>query len=117
MAKINTSVHRKGHFIFKCPGCNDFHDIGPGWQFNGDLDKPTFAPSILVRCGCYHPEHNKYNDSCWCTHNAERIARNDPPSPYKCYQCHSFIRDGKIEFLNDCSHDLAGQTVDLPEID
>lgn len=31
--------------------------------------------------------------------------------------CHSFITDGKIEFLNDCSHSLAGQTVDLPDIE
>ena len=30
--------------------------------------------------------------------------------------CHSFIRDGKIQFLSDCTHSLAGQTVELPEI-
>jgi len=30
--------------------------------------------------------------------------------------CHSFIRDGKIQFLGDCTHALAGQTVDLPEL-
>ena len=30
--------------------------------------------------------------------------------------CHSFIRDGKIKFSNDCTHCLAGQTVELPEI-
>lgn len=32
------------------------------------------------------------------------------------HRCHSFIRDGKIEFLSDCSHELKGQTVDLPEL-
>lgn len=31
------------------------------------------------------------------------------------YICHSFIKDGKIQFLNDCTHELAGQTVDLEE--
>lgn len=30
--------------------------------------------------------------------------------------CHSFIRDGKIEYLNDCTHELKGQTIELPEI-
>lgn len=30
--------------------------------------------------------------------------------------CHSFVRDGRIQFLGDCTHSLAGQTVDLPEI-
>lgn len=30
--------------------------------------------------------------------------------------CHYFIRAGKIEYLHDCTHDLAGQTIDLPDI-
>ena len=29
-------------------------------------------------------------------------------------RCHSFVRDGGIQFLTDCEHGLAGQTVDLP---
>jgi hypothetical protein len=29
--------------------------------------------------------------------------------------CHSFVTDGRIQFLEDCTHELAGQTVDLPE--
>jgi len=32
-------------------------------------------------------------------------------------RCHSFITDGSIRFLADCSHALAGQTVPLPEWD
>lgn len=31
-------------------------------------------------------------------------------------RCHSFITAGRIRFLADCTHALAGQTVDLPEI-
>ena len=30
-------------------------------------------------------------------------------------KCHSFIRDGKIQFLNDCTHALKGQTVEIPD--
>ena len=26
---------------------------------------------------------------------------------------HLFIRDGKIQYLNDCTHELAGKTVDM----
>ena len=29
-------------------------------------------------------------------------------------RCHSFVRNGVIEFLGDCTHKLAGQTVPLP---
>lgn len=31
--------------------------------------------------------------------------------------CHSFVRDGRIQFLNDCTHEYAGQTLDLLEVD
>jgi hypothetical protein len=52
------------------------------------LDKPTFQPSILAR-----------------------VERTDG----KIMVCHSFVADGKIQFLGDCTHKLAGQTVDIPE--
>jgi len=34
----------------------------------------------------------------------------DPPE-----HCHSFIRDGQIEFCSDSTHELAGKTVRLLE--
>jgi hypothetical protein len=30
--------------------------------------------------------------------------------------CHSFIKNGKIQYLNDCYHKLKGQTIELPQI-
>lgn len=30
--------------------------------------------------------------------------------------CHSFVRNGMIEFLSDSEHHLSGQTVPLPEL-
>lgn len=32
-------------------------------------------------------------------------------------QCHSFVTDGRIQFLADSHHELAGQTVDLLDWD
>lgn len=98
---------------FWCPGCEEFHtvNIGPGspsWRFNGDYEKPTFEPSVLVRSGHYVPTWS--GKQCWCTYNAENP--NDPVK-YKCTVCHSFVRNGMIEFLGDCTHALAGQTVAL----
>ena len=114
--KLMESGDGSGYYLFMCPGCNEYHKVGPSWKFNDNLDNPTFQPSILVRSGCKWPNHNQKHDTCWCTHNAEKIARGEEPSKYKCYLCHSYITDGKIMFLNDCTHSLAGQTVDLPEI-
>ena len=30
-------------------------------------------------------------------------------------RCHLYMREGMIEFLNDCTHELAGQTVECPD--
>ena len=31
--------------------------------------------------------------------------------------CHTWVTDGQAIFLNDCTHELAGKTVDLLEVD
>lgn len=31
-------------------------------------------------------------------------------------ECHLFVRDGKIVFLNDCAHKLAGQTIEMGDV-
>ena len=41
------------------------------------------------------------------------LLQNHDPSQL----CHSFIKNGKIQYLSDCWHALAGKTIDLPEIE
>lgn len=101
-----------GLYAFQCPGCGENHAPSNKWAFNGDYDKPTFSPSILVTSGHYSPGHS---GPCWCTWE-ERFP-NEGPVPYRCGVCHSFVTDGKIQFLNDCTHELAGQTVEIPDWD
>ena len=86
----------KGAYSFFCPGCQTTHvvwtdknDNIPTWDFNGDIESPTVSPSIKV----VMPIKDKENI------------------------CHSFIRNGQIEYLNDCTHELRGKTIDLPNID
>lgn len=98
---------------FRCPGCNETHGIRyepTGWTFNGDLEKPTFSPSVLVTVGHYAGGAAAETGKCWC--NFEE--RTGEKSHWKCFICHSFVTDGRIQFLGDCTHALAGQTVDLP---
>lgn len=78
---------------------------GPMWTFNGDEEKPTLSPSILVR------GTKPISDQ-----EAERIMRGENIEPIPIV-CHSFVTDGKIQFLTDSTHALAGQTVELPEAD
>jgi Family of unknown function (DUF6527) len=102
---------------FVCPGCVTFykggpdaHPLGPdthpldathvipttgpkAWGYNGNDERPSFTPSFLAH------EVKLVNGSVF--------------SP----RCHSVITDGRIAFQSDCGHALAGQTVDLPELD
>jgi len=96
---------------FRCPGCNETHTVSVNvgrWTWNGSLDAPTFSPSILERSGHYA----KPGEPCWCTYNAENPTE---PVSFRCHVCHTFVTDGKIQFLGDCTHDLAGKTVELPD--
>ena len=78
-----------GFWVF-CPGCKCGHPIyvrgANQWQFNGDHDRPSFSPSLLVY-----------------------------PNSAGQKRCHSFIVDGKWQFLADCEHELANQTVEIPD--
>ena len=76
-----------------CPGCDEGHtftfDI---WTFDGDVERPTFSPSMLVR---------KLD-----------VLRNAEEWPTI---CHSYLVDGVWDFLMDSQHELAGQKVPAPQ--
>lgn len=94
---------------FHCPGCDCAHVVNSapgGWTFNGDFERPTLSPSVLVTTGHYIDVKH-----CWCKFNEEHP---EAPSGFTCSRCHSFVRDGRIQFLADSTHALAGKTVDLP---
>lgn len=76
-----------GHAVHVRPYQNE---LGASWEFNGSLEKPTFSPSLLSRYDL--------------TTGGVKI-------------CHSFVRDGKIQFLSDCTHELAGQTVEMLDME
>ncbi len=108
--------------VYWCAGCKDWHSINIGmgdgarWQWNGDKVKPTFSPSVLVRSGHFAPSFDPATDHCWCVYNAEQVAKGEPPVDFSCSRCHTFIMEGMVEFLGDCSHALAGKTLPMPEL-
>ena len=89
---------------FECPGCGCAHSFriegpAPTWSFNGDFSRPTFAPSLLVRTGPTDP-------GAW---PEGRVPKNT--------RCHLFLRDGQLQYLSDCTHELAGRTITLAEVE
>ncbi len=110
-----------GVLLWWCPGCNGPHSIRASirgqavatpdpsdpdwtppqeyyeardgaWSWNGSATRPTFMPSVLVT----------YN-------GADAGHAGAPPAV-----CHSFVVDGQMQMLGDCTHALAGQTVPIP---
>ena len=84
-------------YMFFCPACGFHHmfntayknSLGAIWNFNGNLEKPTFSPSLLVNKGGIEP---------------------------KIPICHLFVRDGKIQYLNDCTHNFAGKIIEMEDV-
>lgn len=73
-----------------CPGCRQLH------IFN-----------------VYEP--NSYSNAIWTWDgNVDRPTFS--PSMNIVGRCHYFLKDGKIQFLSDCKHELASQTIDLPDL-
>jgi len=99
MAKLRRWTHDGRYYfhMFQCPGCDMEHAVrleqssqGPAVHtFNGDYDKPTLQASVLVN---------------WVSDDKGKMV------------CHSYVEAGQIRFLSDCTHGLAGKTVDLPEV-
>lgn len=94
-----------GRLMFWCPGCNEAHVVGPSWSFNGNFDRPTFSPSVLVH-GVQRLTEDEY----------QRVMAGEKIEP-RPLRCHSFVTDGQIQFLGDCTHAMAGQTVALRAFD
>lgn len=115
MSALGSKLRRLsgGKVSFWCPGCDMAHVVtvdrlegqeGPRWDWNEDTEQPSFSPSVLVRTGHFVEPQGKHCDRS-----------GDPDWPCDCVCCHSFVTNGYIQFLDDCTHAMAGKTVPLPE--
>ena len=87
----------QGDYIFECAGCKCGHLVtterknerGAQWRFNGNMDEPTFHPSIHIYTEGFNGEKQTV--------------------------CHCIITSGFIQFLNDCAHDHKGKMIPMFE--
>ena len=110
MSKLNNKFRLgDGNYYFHyCPGCDSVHGFpvrlnddptppdGTKWFFNGDLNNPTFAPSIRI------------------TSTKPSIQGNPDSPPVEFTMCHYNITNGNIVYQNDCAHPLKGMTIPVP---
>ncbi len=105
MARLSAKLRsiEGGRLGYWCQGCESIHEVrvsqmgavppGPIWTWDGNVDAPTLSPSVLV------------------TYSGKDAGEDDAPPE----RCHTFIRAGMVQFLGDCTHALAGQTLPLPD--
>lgn len=95
-----------------CPGCGQGHIFnvekptrawpeyniagGVKWTFDGDMDEPTFSPSMKIQSGGWKDPED---------------GRQIPLVTH----CHYILTKGQIQFCADSTHKLSGKTVPLPE--
>lgn len=93
---MNFRLSGDNRFTHWCPGCRVVHtvpvnspgQIGNAWDYRCENGRPSLAPSL---------KHSGYTVHGPC-------------------ECHYFITNGTIQYLSDCNHKYAGQTIELPDI-
>lgn len=92
-----------GRYLHWCPGCKSRHiintdkpnDVGAIWVFDGDVENPTFTPSVHIHAPGY-----KSGDS----YMPRRTV------------CHYILSAGILNFCSDSGHTLAGEVIPLPDL-
>lgn len=86
---VKLHVVEPGVLVFHCPGCQCSHQV--------NVDPRRGHPLWIWNTSLERPTFSP--------------SLLHPAAP----RCHAFVREGSIEFLADCAHPLAGQTVELPD--
>lgn len=98
MGKLSAKLVRTERGIAHwCPACKCFHAFTlyplraahTQWLFNNNLVEPSFQPDNRIRI-----EDEKEGD----------------------YVCHYRLHEGRIEYLEDCTHAMRGKNIMLPDI-
>jgi hypothetical protein len=94
---MQTVIETKTGWMIKCPNCgwHEYPKVGrpqATWSFNGNLQSPTFSPSMNEGLNQPGPHFN-------------------PEHPSR--RCHFTVTNGQIKFHDDCTHGFKGQTLPL----
>jgi hypothetical protein len=90
-----------------CPDCGEMHTIFENWSFDGNVDAPTFNPSIKISAKLTIKDARGKWTGEWARDAAGKAIDS-------C--CHYHLWGGMLHFCSDSTHALAGRTVPLPEL-
>jgi hypothetical protein len=95
---VDDHGHHYEHLMFVCPGCVEFGGSGVhALPVSGDSNgKPMWTFDGNLEAPTLSPSI------------LSRRAENQV--------CHSFLQAGVFQFLDDCTHSMAGQRVPMPDL-
>ena len=107
MGQVSAKLRRATNgFTHWCPGCEEPHIVPDGWEFDGNLERPTFKPSVKIT-----GKRKIVVDGKW-TGEWVRDAAGDAVD----FCCHYVLTAGVLAFCGDSTHGLANQNVELPDL-
>lgn len=89
-----------------CPGCEEMHMIPDSWRFDGNVDRPTFTPSVRITGKQSVIVAGKWTGE-WVRDANDKAVD---------YCCHYILTAGTLNFCADSTHKLAGTAVPLPPL-
>lgn len=108
MSRVSSKLRRQSNgYAHWCPACGETHPLPDGWEFDGNLECPTFTPSFK-HTGAQRIVTERGD---W-TGEWKRDANGKPLAGV----CHYVLTAGVLNFCNDCTHAMAGKAVPLPDL-
>lgn len=98
-------------YLFYCPSCRSHHSFvcrrergkhTANWQFNGDMERPTFTPSLRIISSRPRPGVP-----------VDNVGGSDME---EYTMCHLFVTDGVIHYCGDTPTAFAGKQVPLEDL-
>lgn len=91
-------------YMHWCPACDEMHPLPSTWNFNGNIEKPSFTPSFKHSGVQIEKDANGKWTGEW--------TKDSNGEPVK-FVCHYILTDGILHFCADCTHSMAGKSVPL----
>lgn len=105
MGQISSKLRSvEGELSHWCPGCEEMHILPNTWNFDGNLEYPTFSPSFK-HSGIKTEKINGIWTGEWI---------KDQNGNFVPFICHYILTSGILNFCNDSTHIFAGKSLPLP---
>jgi len=107
MGQVSSVLRRVvGGYTHWCPACEETHSLPDGWNFDGNLESPTFTPSFKHEC-----LKRVFVKGKWTGEWVRDASGSTVP-----VVCHYVLTSGVLNFQADCTHAFAGKSVPLPKL-